>query len=96
MMRIISVVGLNSGQDEDVQGQQVEGVGSGRAQARGKNMWKTHVRVNSTCAQVGRCSRGRLKSRGRGAKRNQAQAGFRIVGEMIKPSRWSGHFPVAR
>ena len=33
-MRIISVVGLNSGQDEDVQEQQqLKGVGSGRAQA---------------------------------------------------------------
>ena len=33
MMRIISVVGLNSGQDEDEQDQQLEGAGSGKAQA---------------------------------------------------------------
>ena len=36
-MRIISVVGLNPGQDEDVQEQHLgEGVGSGRAQACAK------------------------------------------------------------
>ena len=33
MMRIISVVGLNSGQDEDEQDQQLEVAGSGKAQA---------------------------------------------------------------
>ena len=47
-MRIISVVGLNSGQDEDVQEQHNgEGAGSGRAQACVENSYigqhKVHV-----------------------------------------------------
>ena len=90
MMRIISVVGLNSGQDEDEQDQQLEGANSGKAQAS----VKTYVFVSATCAQVGRCSRGISKSRGngRGAKRNQAQAGSQMQWEIINPSRWSGHF----
>ena len=46
MMRIISVVGLNSGQDEDVHDhdQQLEGVESGRAQASSA---KRHVENSS-------------------------------------------------
>ena len=78
-MRIISVVGLNSGQDEDVQEQHHgEGVGYGRAQACAKRYVKIScpgLQSYSTGAQVGRCSRGISKSRGRGVKRNQAQAG---------------------
>ena len=78
MMRIISVVGLNSGQDEDVHDhdQQLEGVESGRAQASSAK----RPMENSISVQVGRCSRGTSKSRGngRGAKRNQAQAGSQM------------------
>ncbi len=86
MMRNVSVVGLNAGQDEDEEDlQQLEGAGSGRVQASvSQDMWKTFICGKLMSVQVGRCSRGASKSRGngRGSIRNQAQAGSQ-TGEVM-------------